>query len=99
MAIKRASDVPTQPADMNAPFFSIAEVAWLTKCSVPTVRRRIKAGYPHSQKVKGGVIIVSREDLPTWYAADRVHTMPVRRGGRPRKTPVTVPAQRTAPAA
>ena len=94
MAIKRASDVPTQPADMNAPFFNIREVAWLMKCSVDTVRRRIRAGYPHSQKVKGGVILISREDLPTWYDADRVHTMPVHRGGRPRRA--TVPAQRTA---
>jgi hypothetical protein len=77
--IKRASDVPTKPADMNAPFFSIPEVAWLTKCSVSTVRRRIRAGYPHSQKVKGGVIIISREDLDYYYAADRAAPQPIRR--------------------
>lgn len=71
MAIKRASDVPLKPDDMNAPFFSIPEVAWLMKCSVPTVRRRIKAGYPHSQKHKHGVILISREDLDYYYAADR----------------------------
>ena len=85
VAIKRASDVPTQPADMNAPFFSIPEVAWLMKCSVPTVRRRIKAGYPHSQRVKGGVILVSREDLAYYYDAHRVEAPAIRCVGRPRK--------------
>jgi hypothetical protein len=99
MAIKRASDVPTKPADMNAPFFNIREVAWLMHCSVDTVRRRIRAGYPHSQQVKGGVIIISREDVAYYYAADRAAPQPSRRSGRVNKAPVTVPPQRARPAA
>lgn len=79
MAIKRASGTPSKPDDMTAPFFSIPEVAWLMKCSVPTVRRRIKAGYPHSQQVKGGVILISREDLDYYYAADRTAPPAIRR--------------------
>jgi excisionase family DNA binding protein len=80
VAIKRASDVPVKPTDLAAPFFSIPEVAWLMKCSVPTVRRRIRAGYPHSQQVKGGVILISREDLDYYYAADRTAPPAIRRG-------------------
>jgi hypothetical protein len=72
MASTRASDVPRQPADMNAPFFDIPEVAWLLKVSVRTVRRRIAAGYPHSQAEENGNVLVSREDLAYYYEATRV---------------------------
>lgn len=75
---------PTKPADLNAPFFNLREVAWLWNCSVDTVRRRIKAGLlPCSQAVEGGVILVSRSDLDAYHEATRrVTPMPARRSVR-----------------
>src|SRR5690606_720331 len=70
MATKQSPRTPTQPRDLNAPFFNLREVAWLWDCSVDTVRRAIKAGLlPCSQRVPGGLIIVSREDLDAYHPA------------------------------
>lgn len=80
MPSTRASDIPRQPADMNAPFFDIPEVAWLLKVSVRTVRRRIAAGYPHSQAEENGTVLVSREDLAYYYEARRVAAPAFNRG-------------------
>lgn len=74
----RAYTTPQKPADPNAPYFTIQEAAYLLRVSVNTVRRRIRAGAPHSQEVKGGVIRISREDLPHYYDAHRVGPAPVR---------------------
>lgn len=82
MATKRASEIPTQPEDMNAPFFDLPEVAWLLKVSVRTIRRRIAAGYPHSQQERGGAIVVSREDLAYYYEANRVAAPAFNKGRR-----------------
>lgn len=86
MATKQSSRTPTQPRDLNAPFFNLREVAWLWDCSVDTVRRAIKAGLlPCSQRVPGGLIIVSREDLDAYHQATR--TVPIRgRRRRPTRT-------------
>jgi excisionase family DNA binding protein len=74
---------PTRPADLNAPFFSLREVAWLWNCSVDTVRRAIKAGLlPCSQQKKGGHIIVSQDDLKAYHQATRTVTI---RHPRPRR--------------
>ncbi|MEV7034534.1 helix-turn-helix domain-containing protein [Streptomyces sp. NPDC093272] len=84
MATTQSPRTPTEPRDINAPFFNLREVAWLWSCSVDTVRRAIKAGLlPVSQRVPGGVIIVSREDLNAYHRATR--TVPIR-GSRRRPT-------------
>ncbi|MEV6696291.1 helix-turn-helix domain-containing protein [Streptomyces sp. NPDC051453] len=69
---------PQEPADPHASYFTIQEVAFLTKYSVNTIRRMIKAGAPHSQRVPGGGIRISREDVPQYYDAHRVGPAPVR---------------------
>ncbi|MFP3986956.1 helix-turn-helix domain-containing protein [Streptomyces sp. E11-3] len=79
MSTKRAYLKPQKPADPDAPFLKIQEVAYLLQVSVNTVRRMIKAGAPHSQRVAGGVIRISREDLPHYYDAHRVGPAPARR--------------------
>lgn len=72
MPTPQSPRTPTEPRDLNAPFFTIREVAWLWDCSVDTVRRAIKAGVlPASQRVPGGVVFVSREDLDTYSKATR----------------------------
>jgi excisionase family DNA binding protein len=77
---------PEKPEDLNAPYFNIREAAWLLKCSVKTVRRRINEdGYPHSRTSPGGPILISREDLPYYYEAHRVAATPIRRQRRTRK--------------
>jgi excisionase family DNA binding protein len=76
----RSLNQPVKPEDLNAPYFNIREAAWLLKCSVKTVRRRINEdGYPHSRTSAGGPILISREDLPYYYEANRVHATPIRR--------------------
>lgn len=81
----KAYTLPVKPEDPNAPYFSIQEVAYLLKVSVKTVRRRINEdGHPHSRSTEGGKILVSREDLPYYYEANRVHAAPIR---RPRRAP------------
>ncbi|MEU9323279.1 helix-turn-helix domain-containing protein [Streptomyces canus] len=74
---------PTQPADLNAPFFDLREVAWLMKCSVDTVRREIAAGrLPCSQRTKGSKIRVSRADLDAYHEATRIVALPTQRNRR-----------------
>lgn len=34
---------PQEPADVNQEFMTVQETAWVLDCSVPTVRRRLKA--------------------------------------------------------
>ena len=81
MTTKQSPRPPTEPRDLNAPFFNLREVAWLWDCSVDTVRRAIKAGLlPCSQRIPGGVIIVSREDLDAYHRATR--TVPLRGASR-----------------
>lgn len=76
MATKQSPRTPTEPRDLNAPFFSLRETAWLLHCSYDTVRRYIKAGLlPCSQRVPGGVIVVTREGLDAYYKATR--TVPI----------------------
>ncbi|AJP04743.1 hypothetical protein TU94_28135 [Streptomyces cyaneogriseus subsp. noncyanogenus] len=88
MATKQSPRTPTEPRDINAPFFNLREVAWLWGCSVETVRRAIKAGLlPCSQRVPGGVIIVSRDDLDAYHRATR--TVPMR---GPRRKPARAAA-------
>lgn len=96
---QKGSDVPTRqsprepikPEDLNAPFFSVLEVAWLLKCSYDTVRRLIRNGrLGASQDGKGGAIIVSREDLDAYYAASRV--TPVKQSRTPRRKPAGIAA-------
>jgi excisionase family DNA binding protein len=71
---------PTRPADLNAPFFNIREVAWILDCSVDTVRRSIAAGLlPCSQRMKGSAIRVSRADLDAYHEATRIVALPTQR--------------------
>lgn len=63
---------PKKPEDLNAPIFDIREVAYLLKCSVKTVRRRIAMGAPHSRGGPRSPIKVSREDLDYYYDMDRI---------------------------
>lgn len=81
-------DLPKKPEDPNAPYFTIQEAAYQLKCSVKTVRRRINQdGYPHSRNGINGPIRISREDLPYYYNATRVHATPIRRSAaRPAKS-------------
>lgn len=77
MPTKQSPRTPTEPRDLNAPFFNLRETAWLLHCSYDTVRRYIKAGVlPCSQRVPGGVIVVTRDDLDAYYKATR--TVPIR---------------------
>ncbi|MBR8638698.1 helix-turn-helix domain-containing protein [Streptomyces tuirus] len=81
MATKQSPRTPTKPRDLNAPFFNLRETAWLLHCSYDTVRRYIKAGLlPCSQRVPGGVIVVTQEDLDAYHRATR--TVPIRRSSR-----------------
>jgi excisionase family DNA binding protein len=76
-------NLPEKPEDPNAPYFTIREAAYLLKCSVKTVRRRINEdGYPHSRNGINGPIRISREDLAYYYEAHRVHATPIRRKRR-----------------
>ncbi|MFF1650195.1 helix-turn-helix domain-containing protein [Streptomyces sp. NPDC058240] len=96
MPATRAPDKPIKPDDLNAPYFTVPEAAFVLRLSVKTLRRRIAAGLIGvSRDHEGGRIIVSRRDMDLYYEATRVHAEPIRRGGgRPRKRPVTsqVPA-------
>jgi excisionase family DNA binding protein len=90
---KQSPRTPTQPADLNAPFFSVPEVAWLLKCSVDTVRRRIRSGrLGASQDKKGGVILVSRSDLDAYHEATRLVALPRRGSRRPHRHPARAAA-------
>lgn len=83
MATKQSPRTPTEPRDLNAPFFSLREVAWILHRSVPTVRRYIDAGLlPCSQSMKGGTILVSRADLDAYHEATRIVALPKRPGRR-----------------
>jgi len=84
VATKQSPRTPTQPADLDAPFFSIPEVAWLLKCSYATVLRLIKNDrLGASQDQKGGAIRVSREDIAAYYEASRIGpAIPRRRPAR-----------------
>ncbi|MFG2748078.1 helix-turn-helix domain-containing protein [Streptomyces xanthophaeus] len=76
------SKVPQEPKNLNAPFFSAPEVAWLLNISVKTVYRRVAQGYPCSRKGTGP-INVSQADLQRWYELDRVQPIrPPRRTAR-----------------
>ncbi|MFB8393718.1 hypothetical protein [Streptomyces yangpuensis] len=66
------ANTPRKPEDPSAPFFSVQEVAYLTKKSVRTIRRRIAEGAPCSRRHKRAMILVSREDLNYYYEMDRV---------------------------
>lgn len=79
-----APNMPRKPADPDAPFFTIQEAAYLLKCSVPTLRRRIADGAPCSRRGTRGRIKISREDLPHYYEMDRIAAAPRRRTRRPR---------------
>ena len=80
---------PTKPEDPDAPYLNPAEAAWVMRCSVKTIYRRIKDGMPHSRAVDNGNILISREDLDHQYRAHRVEPTPIRRprraAGRPSK--------------
>jgi excisionase family DNA binding protein len=79
---KQSPRTPIKPEDLNAPFFSILEAAWLLKCSYDTVLRAIRSGrLGASQDVQGGAIRISREDLDAYYADTRIGP-PLRRTGR-----------------
>ena len=85
MPTKQSPRTPIKPRDLDAPFFNLRETAWLLHCSYDTVRRYIKAGVlPCSQRVPGGVIVVTREDLDAYHKATR--TVPIR--GARRKSAV-----------
>jgi hypothetical protein len=83
VATKQSYRTPTKPADLDAPYFNIREVAWLVGCSVDTVRRRIKQGLlPCSQAVENGTITVSRTDVEAYHEATRLVPLPARRTRR-----------------
>jgi hypothetical protein len=80
-AIKLAN-TPKKPEDPDALVFDLREMAYLLKCSVMTVRRRVADGYPHIRKGPRAPIKVKRDDLEYWLNADRTGPAP----GRRRKT-------------
>ena len=82
MNTKQSPRTPIKPEDLNAPFFSVVEAAWLLKCSYDTVMRAIRSRrLGASQDEKGGAIRISREDLDAYYAGTRSGP-PVRRTTR-----------------
>ena len=84
MPTKQSPRTPIKPADLDAPFFNLREVAWLLKVSVDTVRREIAAGrLLCSQRMKGGTIRVSRVDLDAYHEATRITHLPSRRRRKP----------------
>lgn len=83
MPTKQSPRTPTKPEDLDAPFFSVPEVAWLLKVSYDTVLRLIRSGrLGASQDQKGGAIRVSRQDIDAYYLASRVGPA-IRRTRRP----------------
>ncbi|GHH87932.1 helix-turn-helix domain-containing protein [Streptomyces capitiformicae] len=73
MPTKQSPRTPIKPEDLNAPFFSVPEAAWLLKCSYDTVLRAIRSErLGASQEGKGGAIRISREDLDAYYASTRI---------------------------
>ncbi|MFE2140259.1 hypothetical protein ACFXA3_00570 [Streptomyces sp. NPDC059456] len=83
-AIKNAN-TPKKPEDPDALVFDLREMAYLLKCSVMTVRRRIADGYPHTRKGPRAPIKVNRDDLPYWLEADRIGPPLNRSKRRPRR--------------
>ena len=79
--------IPTKPADLNAPYFTVREVAWLLHSSYNTVRRMLEDGrLGYSQRERGGTILISRADLDAYHEATRrVTPMPARRATSRRK--------------
>lgn len=68
MPSKQSPRTPIKPEDLDAPFFSAVEAAWLLKCSYDTVMRAIRSGrLGASQDEKGGAIRISRQDLDAYY--------------------------------
>lgn len=57
---------PTKPDDPNAEYLTVQETAWVMKCSVNTIRRKLRA------LKRGGAlgrrILVSRADRENLYA-------------------------------
>jgi hypothetical protein len=84
----RSYNEPVRPEDPDAEYLTLQEFAWVMKCSVKTLRRRINEdGYPHSRS--GARIVVSREDRRYYYEARRRMTAgPIRRSrsNRPAKS-------------
>jgi hypothetical protein len=77
---KQSPRTPIEPRDLNAPFFNLRETAWLLHCSYETVSRAIKAGLlPCSQRVPGGVIVVTREDMAEYHRRTRTSVVRTRR--------------------
>lgn len=73
MPSKQSPRTPIKPEDLDAPFFSVLEAAWLLKCSYDTVMRAIRSGrLGASQDEKGGAIRISRQDLDAYYAGTRI---------------------------
>jgi excisionase family DNA binding protein len=69
----KQSPTPTKPADLDAPYFNVREVAWILRCSFNTVRRMLGDGrLGYSQDEKGGAIRVSRKDIDAYYEASRI---------------------------
>ncbi|MFF1348449.1 helix-turn-helix domain-containing protein [Streptomyces sp. NPDC058322] len=96
MPATRAPDLPIKPDDLNAPYFTVPEAAYVLRLSVKTLRRRIAAGLIGVSRDHGR-IIVSRRDMDLYYEATRVHAEPIRRGGgRPRRRPATSQVQAAA---
>jgi excisionase family DNA binding protein len=84
---------PTKPADLEAPFFTVREVAWLLHSSYATVRRMLEDGrLAYSQREKGGTILVSREDIADYHDAHRIGPTVRGRRGSARRRPARAAA-------
>ncbi|GHB56065.1 hypothetical protein GCM10010331_49950 [Streptomyces xanthochromogenes] len=81
---------PVRPEDPDAEYLTLQEFAWVMKCSVKTLRRRINEdGYPHSRSGGGraGRIVISREDRRYYYEANRrMAAAPIRRSRSARQS-------------
>lgn len=90
---KQSPRTPTPPADLNAPFFTVREVAWLLHTSYATVRRMLEDGrLAYSQRERGGTILVSREDIDAYHRAHRIGPSVHGRRIAPRRKPARVAA-------
>jgi hypothetical protein len=68
---------PEAPADVNQEFMTVQETAYILGCSVPTVRRRLKALGIKSKP--GRRIVTSKQDRLDIHNASRVTPQKARR--------------------
>jgi len=87
--------LPVEPADPNAEYMSVQETAWIFKCHVKTIRKRVNE-LGLGARV-GRRIMLDRDERAQIFEASRLQGAPRRIPAQRRRKPAKrVPAQRAA---